>query len=178
MPWPCRPLTITSLPQPGNCPMPTDIRKIKKLIELLDSSNIAEIEIKEGEDSVRISRHPQGGTPVLSPPFWGAPGYPAGPMSSAPPPVAVPAVTAEAEAPLKGHVLRAPMVGTFYRSATPGSKPFVEIGQVVKVGDPLCIIEAMKMFNQIEADHAGVIARILVENGQPVEYDQPLLIVE
>lgn len=155
--------------------MPTDIRKIKKLIELLETSGIAEIEIKEGEDSVRISRHPQGGAPmVMSPQFWAGPGY-----GSPPPlPVAAPVPVVEVEAPIKGHILRALMVGTFYRSATPGSKPFVEIGQTVNIGDPVCIIEAMKMFNQIEADHAGVIARILVENGQPVEYDQPLLIIE
>lgn len=154
--------------------MPTDIRKIKKLIELLETSGIAEIEIKEGEDSVRISRHPQGGAPMaMSPPFWAASGY-----GSPPPPVAAPAPVIEVEAPIKGHVLRALMVGTFYRSATPGSKPFVEIGQTVNIGDPVCIIEAMKMFNQIEADHAGTITRILVENGQPVEYDQPLLIIE
>lgn len=157
--------------------MPTDIRKIKKLIELLETSGIAEIEIKEGEDSVRISRHPQGGAPmVMSPPFWAAPGY----GSPPPPPITTPAAipVPEAEAPIKGHLLRALMVGTFYRSATPGSKPFVEIGQTVNIGDPVCIIEAMKMFNQIEADHAGTITRILVENGQPVEYDQPLLVIE
>ncbi len=155
--------------------MPTDIRKIKKLIELLETSGIAEIEIKEGEDSVRISRHPQGGT-AMSPPFW------AGYNSSPPPPPSVaapaPAPVVEAAAPITGHVLRALMVGTFYRSATPGSKPFVEIGDPVNIGDPVCIIEAMKMFNQIEADHAGVITRILVENGQPVEYDQPLMVIE
>ncbi len=158
--------------------MPTDIRKIKKLIELLETSGIAEIEIKEGEDSVRISRHPQGGAPMaMSPQFWAGPGYNA-PPPGPPQTVATPAPIVEAEEPIKGHTLRAPMVGTFYRSATPGSKPFVEIGQTVNIGDPLCIIEAMKMFNQIEADHAGVVTRILVENGQPVEYDQPLLVIE
>ncbi|MDG4561720.1 MAG: acetyl-CoA carboxylase biotin carboxyl carrier protein [Candidatus Competibacter sp.] len=158
--------------------MPTDIRKIKKLIELLETSGIAEIEIKEGEDSVRISRHAHGTAPLTMPPIWAAPGYGpplAGPMSAAPP-AAPPAPAAEAETP--GHVLRSPMVGTFYRSAAPGSKPFVEIGQRVNAGDPVCIIEAMKMFNQIEADHAGAVTRILVENGQPVEFDQPLLIIE
>ncbi len=155
--------------------MPTDIRKIKKLIELLETSGIAEIEIKEGEDSVRISRHPQGGT-AMSPPFWAGYGSPPpAPVVAAPPAVAP---VAEAEAPLKGHLLRAPMVGTFYRSATPGSKPFVEIGGKVNIGDSVCIIEAMKMFNQIEADHAGTVTRILVENGQPVEYDQPLMVIE
>ncbi len=156
--------------------MPTDIRKIKKLIELLEASSIAEIEIKEGEDSVRISRHPHGGAPLVMTPIWTAPGYgpPAGSMSAAPP---APPAPVEAETP-RGHLLRSPMVGTFYRSAAPGSKPFVEIGQRVDAGDPVCIIEAMKMFNQIEADHAGAITRILVENGQPVEYDQPLLLIE
>ncbi|HRD66995.1 MAG TPA: acetyl-CoA carboxylase biotin carboxyl carrier protein [Candidatus Competibacter sp.] len=159
-----------------------DIRKIKKLIELLDTSGIAEIEIKEGEDSVRISRHPHGGSPAIALPqtLWAAPpcapspGMPAhSPMPSAP--SAAPAAEPEA---IKGHTLRAPMVGTFYRSASPGSKPFVEIGQQINVGDPVCIIEAMKMFNQIDADRAGTITRILVENGQPVEYDQPLLVIE
>ncbi len=157
--------------------MPMDIRKIKKLIELLETSGIAEIEIKEGEESVRISRHPHGGTPVvMSPqPLWATPSY--GPPSAPMPAPAVPAPGAETDA-IKGHALRSPMVGTFYRSAAPGSKPFVEIGQQVNIGDPVCIIEAMKMFNQIDADHAGTIARILVENGQPVEYDQLLLMIE
>ncbi|MCP5159892.1 MAG: acetyl-CoA carboxylase biotin carboxyl carrier protein [Gammaproteobacteria bacterium] len=159
-----------------------DIRKIKKLIELLETSGIAEIEIKEGEDSVRISCHPQGNAPLaMSPPMWAAHGCgygppPFGTMPAAP--TAAPAAPVTEAETFKGHVLRAPMVGTFYRSAAPGSKPFVEISQPVSVGDPVCIIEAMKMFNQIEADHAGVITRILVENGQPIEYDQPLLIIE
>ena len=165
--------------------MPMDIRKIKKLIELLESSAVAEIEIKEGEDSVRISRHPQGGASVMMPsqPLWAAPaayGFaPAAPVMPVPaspaPPAPAPVPDAEA---IPGHVLRSPMVGTFYRSAAPGGKPFVEIGQQVNVGDPVCIIEAMKMFNQIEADHAGTVTRILAENGQPVEYDQPLLVIE
>lgn len=152
--------------------MPMDIRKIKKLIDLLEHSGVSEIEIKEGEDSVRISRFPHGGPAMMTPPpVWASPGYgpPPVPVSSPPP--------AEPEA-IKGHILRSPMVGTFYRSAAPDSKPFVEIGQTVKVGDPVCIIEAMKMFNQIEADCAGTIARILAENGQPIEYDQPLLVIE
>ena len=165
--------------------MPMDIRKIKKLIELLESSAVAEIEIKEGEDSVRISRHPQGGASVMMPsqPLWAAPaayGFaPAAPVMPVPaspaPPAPAPVPDAEA---IPGHVLRSPMVGTFYRSAAPGGKPFVEIGQPVNVGDPVCIIEAMKMFNQIEADRAGTVTRILAENGQPVEYDQPLLLIE
>ena len=162
--------------------MPMDIRKIKKLIELLESSAVAEIEIKEGEDSVRISRQPQGGASAVIPsqPVWATPaayGFaPAAPVMPVPPsPAPAPAPDAEA---IQGHVLRSPMVGTFYRSAAPGGKPFVEIGQPVNVGDPVCIIEAMKMFNQIEADHAGTVTRILAENGQPVEYDQPLLVIE
>ena len=165
--------------------MPMDIRKIKKLIELLETSAVAEIEIKEGEDSVRISRHPQGGASVMMPsqPLWAAPaayGFaPAAPVMPVPaspaPPAPAPVPDAEA---IPGHVLRSPMVGTFYRSAAPGGKPFVEIGQPVNVGDPVCIIEAMKMFNQIEADRAGTVTRILAENGQPVEYDQPLLVIE
>ena len=159
--------------------MPMDIRKIKKLIELLESSGVSEIEIKEGEESVRISRHPNGNPPMaMTPqPVWATPAYaPSAPAAPVPTPV-TPAPAVEAEA-IKGHLLRAPMVGTFYRSASPGSKPFIEIGQHVNIGDPVCIIEAMKMFNQIEADHAGTVTRILVENGQPVEYDQPLLIIE
>jgi len=147
-----------------------DLRKIKKLIELLEDSNIGELEIKEGEESVRISRN--GVAPI-------AVSY------AAPPPVVAapvaPAV-AVAEAPTKaaslaGHVMRAPMVGTFYKSASPGSPPFVQKGQHVKVGDTICIIEAMKMMNQIEADKAGVIEAMLVEDGQPVEFDQPLVTI-
>ena len=165
--------------------MPMDIRKIKKLIELLESSAVAEIEIKEGEDSVRISRHPQGGASVMMPSqplgaapaaYGFAPAAPVMPVPASPAPPA-PAPVPDAEA-IPGHVLRSPMVGTFYRSAAPGGKPFVEIGQPVNVGDPVCIIEAMKMFNQIEADRAGTVTRILAENGQPVEYDQPLLVIE
>ncbi|MBK7541335.1 MAG: acetyl-CoA carboxylase biotin carboxyl carrier protein [Candidatus Competibacteraceae bacterium] len=157
-----------------------DIRKIKKLIELLETSGIAEIEIKEGEDSVRISRHPQTGPAALPPqPVWAAPAYAHPITPSIPGPAPAPPLAAAVEPePIKGHVLRSPMVGTFYRSASPGSKPFVEIGQPVNAGDPVCIIEAMKMFNQIETDQAGTITRILVENGQPVEYDQPLLVIE
>jgi acetyl-CoA carboxylase biotin carboxyl carrier protein len=147
-----------------------DLRKIKKLIELLEESNIGELEIKEGEKSVRISRN--GVAPVA--------------VTYAQPPVAAPApaapVAVAAEAPTKaaslaGHIMRAPMVGTFYKSASPGSPSFVQKGQHVKVGDTICIIEAMKMMNQIEADKAGVIEAILVEDGQPVECDQPLVTI-
>lgn len=163
--------------------MPMDIRKIKKLIEMLETSGIAEIEIKEGEESVRISRHPHGNSPIAlpQPPIWATPTYGPAPVMSAhtPPPVPVaPTALPAPEPEEKGYVLHSPMVGTFYGSASPGSKPFIEIGQKVNAGDPVCIIEAMKMFNQIETDHAGTITRILVENGQPVEYDQPLLVIE
>ncbi|MEJ2360912.1 MAG: acetyl-CoA carboxylase biotin carboxyl carrier protein [Gammaproteobacteria bacterium] len=148
-----------------------DIRKVKKLIELLEESGVAEIEIKEGEESVRISR--QGTMP--------APTMYAPPVM--PPPAAAPAATAPAEAEAKpeelsGHVVRSPMVGTFYRAPSPGAKPFTEEGQSVKLGDTLCIVEAMKLLNQIEADKAGTIKAILVENGQPVEYNQPLFVIE
>lgn len=162
-----------------------DIRKIKKLIELLDESGVAEIEIHEGEESVRISRHSQLAqpAPVM---FAAAPNQVMAPQQAQSVPSAVmpasennPATAAKADEPVsKGHTLRSPMVGTFYRSASPGAKSFVEIGQRVNSGETICIIEAMKMFNQIEADHSGVIIDILAENGQPVEYDQPLFVIE
>lgn len=143
-----------------------DIRKVKKLIELLEESNIDELEIREGEESVRICRH----RPVT---------YAAPPMAfAAPPAAATPAAPAATSAPaIAGHLVASPMVGTFYRSPAPGTKAFVEVGQSVKVGDVLCIVEAMKMMNQIEADKAGVIGAILVEDGAPVEYDQPLITI-
>jgi acetyl-CoA carboxylase biotin carboxyl carrier protein len=151
-----------------------DIRKVKKLIELLEESGIAEIEIKEGEESVRISRNPAGAPPVMAAPV--AAPAPAPAAQPAPAAAAAPGEPAEAEVP-EGHVIKSPMVGTFYRAPSPGASPFVEVGQQVNVGDTLCIIEAMKLLNQIEADQAGVIKAILVENGQPVEYDQPLFII-
>lgn len=144
-----------------------DIRKIKKLIELIEESGVTEIEIQEGEESVRISRYTPGPGMPTAQPGWSVPA--AGPAAPAP---------AAAQQPPAGHTLKSPMVGTFYRSAAPGAKPFVEVGQRVAIGDVVCIIEAMKMFNQIEADYAGVVVQILVENGQPVEYDQPLLMIE
>ena len=152
-----------------------DIRKIKKLIELLEESGIAEIEIKEGEEAVRISRHPAAGaaTPVL---MQAAPM--AMPMPAAAPAPAGAAPAAPAPAAPTGHALKSPMVGTFYRAPAPGAKPFVEVGQHVSVGDVVCVIEAMKMFNQIEADRAGTIGAVLVESGQPVEFDQPLIVIE
>ncbi len=143
-----------------------DIRKIKKLIELFDESGITEIEIHEGEESVRISRYTPAAVPA--------------PVSLVAPSTAAPAavVPPEPESPAAGSAVTSPMVGTFYRASSPGTKPFVEVGQRVKEGDVLCIIEAMKILNQIEADRAGVVTAVLVENGQPVEYGQPLLIVE
>lgn len=149
-----------------------DIEKIKKLIDIIGESDVAEIEIHEGNDSVRISRQS-----ALVPP---APVYaaPAAQVFAAPPIVGEPAGKKGEADPLTGHIVRSPMVGTFYRSATPEAKSFVEIGQSVESGDTLCIIEAMKILNQIEADKAGKITRILVENAQPVEYNQPLFIIE
>jgi acetyl-CoA carboxylase biotin carboxyl carrier protein len=147
-----------------------DIRKVKKLIELLEESNIDEIEIKEGEESVRISRN---GAAALTMAAQAAPVY-APPAVAPPAPVPAAAPEAVAAASPAGHILHSPMVGTFYRSPSPSSPSFVEVGQAVKVGDVICIVEAMKMMNQIEADKAGTIGAILVENGQPVEFDQPL----
>lgn len=156
-----------------------DIRKVKKLIELLDESNIDEIEIKEGEESVRISRN---GAKALAVAAQAAPAY-APPVYTAPasatqaavaPATAAPAPAAAINA---GHMLTSPMVGTFYRSPSPTSASFVEVGQTVKVGDVVCIVEAMKMMNQIEADKAGTVEAILVESGEPVEFDQPLFCI-
>jgi acetyl-CoA carboxylase biotin carboxyl carrier protein len=145
-----------------------DIRKIKKLIEIIEESDIAELEIKEGEESIRISRYSAAPAQVA---------YAPAPASAAP--VAVAAVAAApAEEKITGHVVKSPMVGTFYRSASPGSKVFVEVGQSVLTGDTLCIIEAMKILNQIEADKSGIITQILVDNAEPVEYGQPLFIIE
>ena len=150
-----------------------DIRKVKKLIELLEESNIDEIEIKEGEESVRISRN--SGQTIIAP---SAPVYASAPAAAAPAAPAVesaPAADTPAAAPAtSGHVVTSPMVGTFYRAPSPTSPAFAEVGQTVKVGDVICIVEAMKMMNQIEADRAGTIEAILVENGEPVEFDQPL----
>ncbi|WP_462401420.1 acetyl-CoA carboxylase biotin carboxyl carrier protein [Pseudomonas sp. Marseille-QA0332] len=152
-----------------------DIRKVKKLIELLEESGIDELEIKEGEESVRISRHSKSpvGQQYFAAPV-AAPAPTAAPASA--PAAAAPA--AEAAAPvLKGTVIRSPMVGTFYRKPSPTSSNFAEVGQTVKKGDTLCIVEAMKMMNHIEADIGGVIDAILVEDGQPVEFDQPLFTI-
>lgn len=152
-----------------------DIRKVKKLIELLEESGIAEIEISEGEESVRISRYPQGqaAAPIV---HYAAPPL-AAPVAAAPA-IAAP-VAAPAPAPSKAdHTVTAPMVGTYYASASPGAKAFVDIGSEVNVGDTLCIIEAMKMMNQIESDKSGRVTAVLVKNGDPVEFGQPLFIIE
>ncbi|MCK9607419.1 MAG: acetyl-CoA carboxylase biotin carboxyl carrier protein [Methylomonas sp.] len=143
-----------------------DIRKIKKLIDLIEESDIAEIEIREGEESVRISRY--SAAAQLQ--------YTAAPVAA--PASLAPAAVVPAEEKISGHVVKSPMVGTFYRSASPGSPSFVEVGQSVAVGQTLCIIEAMKILNQIEADKSGKIKQILVENAHPVEYGQPLFIIE
>jgi acetyl-CoA carboxylase biotin carboxyl carrier protein len=151
-----------------------DIRKIKKLIELVEESGISELEISEGEESVRISR----AAPVQAYPMMQQYAMPA-PQQAAPMAAATPTTEAPAAvAAISGHVVRSPMVGTFYRTPSPDAKAFVEVGQKVNAGDTLCIVEAMKMMNQIEADKSGVVKAILVENGQPVEYDEPLVVIE
>lgn len=151
-----------------------DIRKVKKLIELLEESNIDEIEIKEGEESVRISRNSNSPAPMAyAPNMVAAPQqFAAQPAAPAPAPAAAEPAAPSAPA---GHLVLSPMVGTFYGAPSPGSAPFVSVGQTVKEGDVICIVEAMKMMNQIEADKSGTISAILVEDGQPVEFDQPLV---
>lgn len=150
-----------------------DIRKVKKLIELLDESGIAEIEITEGEESVRISRVSR-----MQPPEQFAPAYP--PPPAAPPPAAPAAAPAAApsEPEDDGYVVTAPMVGTFYSASSPGSPPFVQVGDRVKQGDVLCIVEAMKMMNQIEAEVSGTVKAVKVQNGEPVEYGQVLFVID
>jgi acetyl-CoA carboxylase biotin carboxyl carrier protein len=151
-----------------------DLRKLKTLIELVESSGVAELEIQEGEERVRITRAfaPAAAAAGASAPVSSVPSTP-----QSPPPVPsttmAPAVAAEPE----GHLVKSPMVGTFYRAASPGAKPFVEVGDSVQVGDTLCIIEAMKLMNEIEADKAGVVKQVLAENGQPVEFGQPLVVI-
>jgi acetyl-CoA carboxylase biotin carboxyl carrier protein len=147
-----------------------DLRKLKKLIDLVQESGIAELEITEGEEKVKIVK---GGAVTLA---AAAPMALTAPVTAAPAP-AVASAAAEADAGQDGHVVKAPMVGTFYRSPSPDAKVFVEVGQAVKEGDTICIIEAMKLMNEIEADGSGVVKAILVENGQPVEYGQPLFIL-
>ncbi|MFM1892828.1 MAG: acetyl-CoA carboxylase biotin carboxyl carrier protein [Pseudomonadota bacterium] len=150
-----------------------DIRKVKKLIELLEESDVAEIEIHEGEESVRISRASSLAMPMMAPAI-AAPAAPSLPLPTA---AAAADAGGSAAAEPEGHLIRAPMVGTFYRASSPGAKAFAEEGQSVKSGDTLCIIEAMKILNQIESDKSGVVKQILVENGQPVEYNQPLFVI-
>ena len=157
-----------------------DIRKIKKLIELVEESGITELEVQEEEGTVRISR----AAPAVAPAaiqYAAAPVAPVAAPAAASAPAAAPAAAAPAEAPaaeISGHQVRSPMVGTFYRSPSPEAKAFVEVGQTVKVGDALCIVEAMKMMNRIEADKAGVVKAILVNDGEAVEFDQPLIVIE
>lgn len=153
-----------------------DIRKVKKLIELLESSDVAEIEIKEGEEAVRISRASKVAVAPIQ--YQSAPV--AAPAPVAPPaaaPAAAPAADADHSKKVRGNVVKSPMVGTFYRAPSPSSPAFVEVGQHVKVGDVIGIIEAMKMMNQIEADHAGVVEAVLVQDGEPVEFDQALITI-
>ncbi|MCB1790479.1 MAG: acetyl-CoA carboxylase biotin carboxyl carrier protein [Gammaproteobacteria bacterium] len=147
-----------------------DIRKVKKLIELLEESDVAEIEIHEGEESVRISRA-SSVIPAMAPMAMAAPA-----VAPAAAPVATTSEPAAASEP-EGHIIRSPMVGTFYRAPSPGAKPFIVEGQAVSTGETLCIIEAMKILNQIESDKSGKVVEILVENGQPVEYNQPLFVI-
>jgi acetyl-CoA carboxylase biotin carboxyl carrier protein len=149
-----------------------DIRKVKKLIELLEESGISEIEISEGEESVRISRYPKPGAVTTTV------AVPAAPAAAPSSPAAPAAAGTAPAAPVRGQQVTAPMVGTFYSGPAPGAKPFVEIGTEVKAGDTLCVIEAMKMMNQIESEFAGRIVSILVENGSPVEFGQTLFVIE
>ncbi len=165
--------------------MSIDIRKIKKLIELIEETGIAEIEIREGEESIRINRFGQMGAALPSPTLIGhtsvASAHPVAKaaLTSAEQAVADNEAKATAASALPaGHVVKSPMVGTFYAASSPDAQPFVEVGQRVKVGDVLCIVEAMKMLNQIEADKDGVIVACIAENGQPVEFDQPLFVIE
>ncbi|MDR2196140.1 MAG: acetyl-CoA carboxylase biotin carboxyl carrier protein [Gallionellaceae bacterium] len=151
-----------------------DLRKLKTLIDLVENSGIAELEISEGEERVRISRASSvAAAPAPQTFYAAAPHAPAAPQGAAPAPAAEPAAPAEPD----GHAVKSPIVGSFYRSPSPGANPFVEVGQTVKTGDTLCIIEAMKLLNEIKADASGVIKAILVENGQPVEFGQPLFII-
>jgi len=154
-----------------------DLRKIKKLIDLLEESNLAEIEIKEGEESVRLARTPTGNMTYAAPAMMHAPHAQQAPMPMQSPTEAATGGTKPQSDLPDGHVLRAPMVGTFYLSPSPDKPPFVSLGQTVKAGETLGIIEAMKMFNPIEADVSGTVLSILGESGQPVEFDQPLFVI-
>ena len=153
-----------------------DLRKLKTLIDLVSESNISELEITEADGKVRIVKADPAAAAAAAVPAYVAP------ASTVPAPVAAAAPTAAGAAPAapaqSGHAVKSPMVGTFYRSSSPGSKPFVEVGSVVKEGEPICIIEAMKIMNEIEADKSGTVTKIVCENGQPVEFGQPLFIIE
>ena len=149
-----------------------DLRKLKTLIELVESSGIGELEVQEGEERVRITRAAAGAAPASSTAV-----YTSTSVASIPAPVSSSPETPAPVVELEGHFVKSPMVGTFYRAASPGAKPFVEVGDSVQVGDTLCIIEAMKLMNEIEADKAGVVKQILAENGQPVEYGQSLVVI-
>ncbi len=155
-----------------------DIRKVKKLIELLEESGIAEIEIKEGEESVRISRSSAGGPAALAPVAAPAPIAAFGGTPSPLPETKEPAAQSSAKEAIDGHVIESPMVGTYYEAPAPGAPAFVQVGQHVKAGDTLCIIEAMKILNQIEADVSGEVKAVFCENGEPVEYGQKLFIID
>ena len=155
-----------------------DLRKIKKLIDLLEESNLAEIEIKEGEESVRLARMPRGVVPVAAPAIH----HVEAPRAAAPAPVSHASPSSESHGGKSkdvpdGHMIRSPMVGTYYASANPDSAPYVKVGQTVKAGDTLGIIEAMKMFNPIEADVSGTVRAVLVETGQPIEFDEPMFVI-
>ena len=159
--------------------MAMDIRKIKKLIELLEESNLAELEIREGEETVRLSRWPKNlplaAAPAMAPMQVQMPAPASAPTANSSAPAAS---TPTAESQHDGQVVRSPMVGTYYAASAPGAAPFIKVGQQIKVGDTLGIIEAMKMFNPVESEVAGTIVKILVENGQPVEFDEPLVVVQ
>jgi acetyl-CoA carboxylase biotin carboxyl carrier protein len=156
-----------------------DLRKLKKLIDLVQESGIAELEVTEGEEKVRISRAPAGQTAFMAIPQMQMPAVlptaPAAIAAAAAPAAAAPPAAAEAK--VEGHIVKSPMVGTFYRAPSPGAKAFVEVGDRVSPGDTLCIIEAMKLLNEIEADAGGAVQEIYVENGQPVEYGEPLFLI-
>jgi acetyl-CoA carboxylase biotin carboxyl carrier protein len=154
-----------------------DLRKVRKLIELLEESNLSELEIREGEETVRLSRFPAAG--FAAPQVVAAPQPTVAPIApaAAPAPSAAPSASPQESSLPAGTVVRSPIVGTFYAAASPGAEPFVRVGQQVKVGDPLAVIEAMKMFNQIEAEVAGTVLAIVAENGEAVEFDQPLFVI-
>ena len=155
-----------------------DIRKVKKLIELLEESNIDELEIREGEESVRISRNRQSAMPMYAAPAHYSIPQAAAPASAPAPAAAAPVAAESAASQTRGHIIRSPMVGTYYSSPSPNSPPFITVGKSVKQGDVHCIVEAMKMMNQIESDKAGRIVSVLAKNGDPVEFGQPLFVIE